>query len=90
MFNDYTSALKSWNISKVLRGAYPSMINMYTAHKPDERFASKIQYEFRKVYPLQTWFDFKSTGPHFRILELVHERFGQTSYFELHFVQFSF
>ena len=80
MFDDYISALTSWNIFKVLRGAYPSVINIYTAHKPDKRFSSNFQCEFRKYYPLQIWFDFKSTGPLFRVLELVHELLGQTSY----------
>ena len=28
MFDDYTSALMSWNISKVLRGAYLSIVNI--------------------------------------------------------------
>ena len=48
------------------------MVNVYTAHKPDKRFPLNFQYEFRNCYPLKIWFDFKSTGPPFRVLELVH------------------
>ena len=28
---------------KVLRGAYPFMVNMYAAHKPDKRFSLNFQ-----------------------------------------------
>ena len=84
MFDDYTSALRSWNISKVLHGAYPSKINMYRVHKPDKRFSSNFPCEFRKCYPLQVWCDFKSIGPFFSVLRLVHELLGQTSYLWLY------
>ena len=72
MFDDYTS----WNISKVLRDAYPSMINMYTAHKPDRRFSSNFPCEFKKYYPLQIWSDFKSTGPFFLGFRTCPRTFG--------------
>ena len=38
------------------------MINIYRSHIPDERFSSNFQCKFRKCYPLQILFDFKSMG----------------------------
>ena len=55
-------SLTLWNVSKLSRGAYFSMVYMYTAHKPDQRFSWSFQCEFRSRFHYPIWLKFKSMG----------------------------
>ena len=48
--------------------------------KKNNPFSWNFQCVFRGCYPLQIWFNFKSMRPLLRVLKLVHELLGQTSY----------